>query len=106
MAEYFDTLETRDPELRERAMLAALTRQLVHAKAHAPAFARILAAIDPARVTSRGALAQLPVTRKSELLELQKTERPFGGFATHARGEAARVFASPGPIYETESGRP
>ncbi len=106
MTEHFDTLETRDPEVRERALLAALPRQLVHAKTHAPAFARILAGIDAAAVTSRAALARLPVTRKSELLELQRAARPFGGFAALARGEAARMFASPGPIYELESRRP
>ena len=106
MTEHFDALETRDPEARERALLAALPLQLAHAKTHAPAFARILGGIDPAAVTSRAALARLPVTRKSELLELQKAARPFGGFAALARGEAARVFASPGPIYEPESRRP
>jgi phenylacetate-CoA ligase len=103
---HFDTLETRDPEVRERAQLAALPRQLAHAKAHAPAFARILAGVDPAAVTSRAALAGVPVTRKSELLDLQKAARPFGGFAAFARGEPARVFASPGPIYEPEGRRP
>ncbi|HYQ99259.1 MAG TPA: AMP-binding protein [Casimicrobiaceae bacterium] len=102
MIEHFDTLETRDPEIRERALLAALPRQLAHAKAHAPAFARILADVDPAAVTTRAALAKVPVTRKSELLELQKAARPFGGFAAFARGEPARIFASPGPLYEPE----
>ena len=106
MAEYFDTLETRDPELREREQLARLPRQIAHAKARAPAFARFLAAVDPAAVTTRDALARLPVTRKSELLELQKAGRPFGGFAATRWGEAARVFASPGPIYEPEGKRP
>ncbi len=110
MAEYFDTLETRDPELRDREQLARMPRQIAHAKANAPAFARILAAVDPAAVTTRAALAQVPVTRKSELLELQKASRPFGGFAathwgSHAVGPA-RVFASPGPIYEPEGRRP
>jgi phenylacetate-CoA ligase len=106
MTDHFDTLETRDPEVRERALMAALPRQIAHAKARAPAFARILADVDPAAVTSRAALARVPVTRKSELLERQKAARPFGGFAAHARGEAARVFASPGPIYEPEGRRP
>ncbi len=106
MTEHFDTLETRDPEIRERAMLAALPRQIAHAKANAPAFARILADVDPAAITSRAALARLPVTRKSELLELQKASRPFGGFAALARGQAARLFASPGPIYEPEGRAP
>src|SRR5512143_2583306 len=85
MNEHFDTLETRDPEIRERELLAALPRQLAHAKAHAPAFARILADVDPATVTTRAALAEVPVTRKSELLELQKAARPFGGFAALGR---------------------
>jgi phenylacetate-CoA ligase len=106
MTEYFDTLETRDPEVRERALCAALPRQIAHAKMNAAAFARILAGVDPAAVTSRVALAQVPVTRKSLLLELQKGSRPFGGLAATRRGEAARVFASPGPIYEPEGRRP
>ena len=110
MPQYFDTLETRDPELRERALLAALPRQIAHAKANAPAFARVLASVEPAAVASRAALAQIPVTRKSELLELQKASRPFGGFAAARWGAPAagpaRVFASPGPIYEPEGRRP
>jgi phenylacetate-CoA ligase len=104
--EHYDALEKRDPELREREQLGALARQIAHAKAHAPAFARILAAVDPAAVTSRAALAQIPVTRKSELIEIQKGARPFGGFAASRWGAGsagpARVFASPGPIYEPE----
>src|SRR5437762_139802 len=102
MADYFDTLETRDPELRERAQLAALPAQLAHAKAHAPAYARLLADVDPGEVSSRAALSRLPVVRKSDLQELQKSDRPFGGLATIAWGDVPLVFASPGPIYEPE----
>jgi phenylacetate-CoA ligase len=105
-AEHFDARETRDPERREREQLGQLARQIAHAKAHAPAYARILAGIDPAAVASRASLAQVPVTRKSELLEIQKAARPFGGFAATQWGRAGdaplRVFASPGPIYEPE----
>jgi phenylacetate-CoA ligase len=102
MPEHFDALETRDPETRERAQLAALPARIALAKSRTRAYARIFADFDPASVTTRAALARLPVTRKSELLELQKTERPFGGFAATRWGEARRVFASPGPIYEPE----
>src|SRR5437762_3227015 len=102
MADYFDTLETRDPELRERAQLAALPAQIAHAKAHAPAYARLLADVDPGEVSSRAALSRLPVVRKSDLQELQKSDRPFGGLATIAWGDVPLVFASPGPIYEPE----
>jgi len=81
MSEHFDTLETRDPELRERAQLAALREQIAYARANAPWFGRTLSGIDAADIDSRAALAALPVVRKAELLELQKADRPFGGFA-------------------------
>ncbi|HTQ02031.1 MAG TPA: AMP-binding protein [Casimicrobiaceae bacterium] len=106
MSDYFDRLETRDPALRERDQLAALRRQVAHAKAHAPAFAQRLAAVDPTAIDSRAALAALPVTRKSELAELQKARPPFGGLAATHWGEARRVFQSPGPLYEPEGARP
>ena len=102
MSEHYDALETRDPEQREREQLALLRAQVAYAKANAPAFARTLAAIDPADVTSREALSQLPVLRKSELAELQRADRPFGGLAAARRGAVKRVFASPGGIYEPE----
>ena len=104
--EHFDTLETRDPEERERAALAALRRQVAHAKAHAPGFAAILAGVDPAAIDSRAALAALPVTRKSDLVAHQKAARPFGGLAAVARGGAGHYFASPGPIYEPAGRQP
>jgi phenylacetate-CoA ligase len=99
---HYDSLETRDPEQRERANLGALAEQISHAKAKAPAFARLLADVDPREITTRAGLAKLPVTRKSQLVDLQKDERPFGGLAAAGWGEIARVFGSPGPIYEPE----
>ncbi len=102
MAEHYDALETRDPKERERALMAALPRQLGHAKANAPAFARILAGVDPREITSRKALAQLPVTRKSDLKALQQAAPPFGGLAATAPGQLARLYMSPGPIFDPE----
>ncbi|THJ31890.1 phenylacetate--CoA ligase [Lampropedia aestuarii] len=108
MTSPLDALETRAPQEREQALLAALPAQIAHAQAHSQAFASILQGVDAAAVTSRAALAQLPVTRKSELLERQQHVRAqggnvFGGFATIGFGAAMpRVFASPGPIYEPE----
>jgi phenylacetate-CoA ligase len=104
---FHDTRETRDAEARERELLIRLPAQIAHARAAAPAFGRLLADVDPDSVTSREALATLPVTRKSELLELQKAARPFGGFSAVGWGAACRrVFASPGPLYEPEGARP
>ena len=100
--DYYDNLETRDPAQRERELLARLPKQVAHARDHAPYFREALAGIDPAAIDSRAALARLPVLRKHELIELQKSRRPFGGLATSAWGRLGRVFASPGPIYEPE----
>ena len=108
MSEFFDALETRDPAEREAALMAALPRQIAHAQAHSAALGEILAGVDAAAVTSRAALARLPVTRKSELLARQQASRAagrdaFGGFAAVRYGPAMpRLYASPGPIYEPE----
>ena len=109
MTKFYDALETRNTQEREAALLAALPGQVAHAQRHAPAFGQILAGVDAAGITTRAALARLPVTRKHELLERQQAERShnvFGGFATAGFGATMpRVFASPGPIYEPEGTR-
>ncbi len=105
MADHYDSLETRDPAERERALMAALPAQVEHAKARAPGFARVLADVEPREVTSRAALAKLPVTRKSELLERQRAAPPFGGLNATPPGHLARIFMSPGPIFDPEGRR-
>lgn len=106
MSKFFDDLETRAPATREAQLMATLPAQVAHAQTASPAFASILAGVDATRVHSREALAQLPVTRKHELLERQQAGRatdPFGGFSALSRGpEMSRIFSSPGPIYEPE----
>ncbi len=106
---FFDELETRDPELRERQQFNALVEQIAHAKKHAPTFASLLADVDPYAIASRAALATLPVLRKSELMARQKegpdTHRPFGGLTAPKTGRLARIFVSPGPIYDPEGRR-
>ncbi|WP_307646546.1 phenylacetate--CoA ligase family protein [Variovorax boronicumulans] len=106
MTDHYDKLEIRDPAERERDLLAALPKQIAQAQTATSAFKKILDGVKPVDITTRQALEQLPVTRKSELLELQKQRRaddPFGGFASIVRGpRMPRVFASPGTIYEPE----
>jgi phenylacetate-CoA ligase len=106
MTEYYDSLETRDPAERERALLAALPAQIAHAQKNAPGFSRILAGIDAQSVTSRAALARLPVTRKSDLADLQKRQAPLGGLNATPLSKLAKIFVSPGPIYEPEGPKP
>ena len=134
LSAFYDALETRTPQAREAALLAALPAQIAHAQSHTAAFAESLRGVDASRITSRLALAALPVIRKHELVERQRAARQaavvhvnrddtsdtsntndsarvFGGFAAIGWGgqhgdpsSALRVFASPGPIYEPEGG--
>jgi len=103
---FYDANETRDPAERETALMAGLPRVIAAAKEAAPAYRERLARIDPATIDNRAALAELPLTRKSELITLQRQNPPFGGFTTIGLGDIGRVFASPGPIYEIEARRP
>jgi phenylacetate-CoA ligase len=113
VSSHFDALETRGADEREAAIAAALPLQL-HAAQQVPAMHERLAAVEPASVNSRAALARLPVTRKAELLARQQAQRvsdPFGGYSAigwrNLRGlqGARRAYQSPGPIYEPESAR-
>lgn len=115
MTDFYDALEQRDPAEREAALMAALSGHLAFAQQATGAFAELLAGVDAAAVTSRAALARLPVVRKHELLARQQALRaqdPFGGFSAigwrglRAGRGAKRVFQSPGPIYEPEGDHP
>jgi len=105
MTEFYDSLETRDQAAREADLIQAVANQVAHAKAHAPAYTELFADVNPADLTSTGAIAQLPLTRKSDLIEMQKARRPFGGLAAVSGNDLAYIFASPGPIYEPGSKR-
>ncbi|WP_458761239.1 phenylacetate--CoA ligase family protein [Afipia sp. TerB] len=104
MTQHYDTLETRSAAERDAANFARLPEVLA-AAAKAPAYAERFKGIDLASVTSREALAKLPVLRKSELPALHKAAPPFGGFVAHAPGSFGRLFTSPGPIFEPEPAR-
>lgn len=105
-AQFYDTLETRDPAEREAAMMGALPQIIAAAKERSPAYRRLLASVHPKDIIDRRSLAELPLTRKSSLIELQRQDPPFGGFVAAPLSELRRVFVSPGPIYEPEGRRP
>jgi len=104
--DYFDKLETRDEMTRSLALQMDLPKQIAHAKSSATAYTDILADVDASAVTSLDALAALPVTRKSDLMERQAADKPFGGLASAGPGNMVRVYASPGPVYEPEGEGP
>jgi phenylacetate-CoA ligase len=102
MTTHYDALETRAPAIREADLFSRLPDVLRKAMT-APAYAKHLSGIDPADITSRAALARLPVLRKSDLPALHKAAPPFGGFVVSAPGAFARLFTSPGSIFEPEA---
>src|SRR6266849_4097660 len=101
MTDFYDQLETRDPQARAREQFVALAQTIARALA-APGWAKQLAGVDAKSVTSRAALAKLPLLRKSDLVALQKERPPFGGFNVTPPGKVKRLLMSPGPIFEPQ----
>jgi phenylacetate-coenzyme A ligase PaaK-like adenylate-forming protein len=100
--DHYDSKETRSPSMREAELFSGLPAILRKAM-EAPGYAERLRGIDPAAITSRSALATLPVLRKSDLPALHKAASPFGGFVSKPPGAFARLYTSPGPIFEPEA---
>jgi phenylacetate-CoA ligase len=105
MTANLDELERRDPEAREADLLFRLPAIVARAL-EAPGYRRHLAGVDARAVTSRAALAALPVLRKSDLPALQAGEPPFAGLSPSPMSAHARLFLSPGPIFEAEGTGP
>jgi phenylacetate-coenzyme A ligase PaaK-like adenylate-forming protein len=106
MSAFYDALETRAPAERERDLFERLPAQLDAARSRSAYYAERLRDVDVAKVTSRAALAALPLTRKSELSQLQRARLPFGGLNATPPSQLARILMSPGPIYDPEGRRP
>ncbi len=102
MGDYFDNAEIRSPQDREHDLFSRLPTFLAAAMEGAPGLAKWLDGIDPASVASREALAELPVLHKADLMEIQRQDPPFGGFASEAALKGGRAFLSPGPIWEPQ----
>ena len=101
MPDFYDALETRTPDVREREQFEQLAVLVARAMS-APGWAEQLAGVDPRALTTRAALAALPVLRKSELKDRQQARPPLGGYALAAPGKLKRLLMSPGPIFEPE----
>jgi phenylacetate-CoA ligase len=106
MSEYYDERETRSHDARAAALAKALPAQIANAKAKTRHFAAALDDVEPESITSAAALRDLPVLRKAELIDRQWGDPPFGGLVATETSALARVFQSPGPIYEPEAARP
>ncbi|MEM9205921.1 MAG: AMP-binding protein [Pseudomonadota bacterium] len=106
MTEFYDDLETRDPEKRETAHFQSLGPFLQQVASEAPGWAKRLDGVDLQAVKSRADLVQIPVLRKPEMMAAQTENPPFGGFAAINPGQGGRIFMSPGPVYEPQGKGP
>jgi phenylacetate-coenzyme A ligase PaaK-like adenylate-forming protein len=82
----------------------AVREVVAHAHTHSAAFRRRLdaAGVAPREVRGQGDLGRIPVLRKDELPALQAAHPPFGELLGTPAGQLARVFMSPGPIYDPQ----
>lgn len=101
MTGQYDSLEIRDPAVREREQFAQMPAAIAHAMS-APGWARHLGGADAKAINSRVALAKLPVLRKADLVAMQKEAPPFGGLNVTPVANVKRLLMSPGPIFEPE----
>jgi len=102
MKQYFYERECQNPELREQSLLERLPAFITYAKQECRHYSQILQHIDAEKITSRELLAQLPITRKSDLIRIQEKDAPFGGLNAKT-ANLGRIFQSPGPIYDPEN---
>ncbi len=103
MADFFDEADTEPDAAREEKLFSRLPAFLTAARAAAPGLDAWLKGHDIAPVRSRAALAALPVMRKDDLMALQGANPPFGGLVDPAALRGARVFMSPGPVFEPQA---
>jgi phenylacetate-CoA ligase len=99
---YFDDLETRPATARRLFLERKLVQALKHAFKHAPSAREIMdrAHVKPGDIRSIKHLVRLPITRKPDLIELQKSRPLYGGFLTINPENVECVFISQDSIYE------
>ncbi len=101
-SDFFDELETMSPEARKEYLDQRLSQAIDHAYRNAPAARAIMerAGVTPVDIRTVKDLEKLPITRKTDLIELQQANPPFGGFLAIPIEDVERIFIPPGPAYE------
>jgi len=100
--ELFDELEVMPIETREKYQNEKLSQTIDYAYHNSPAATELFdkAGVSPNQIRTTKDLERLPITRKTDLIELQRAKPPYGGFLAIPTENVDRVFISPGPIYE------
>jgi phenylacetate-CoA ligase len=104
VGDYYDKLETMSPARRQQYLNRKLHEQAVYAYSHSPAVKTSFdkAGVKPGEIKTTKDLEKLPIIRKTDLLEMQKADLPYGGVMGMLIENIERVFISPGPIYEIQ----
>ena len=95
-------LETMPLKKRNEYLNQKLRGIIQYAYKHSSAIKNKLdsAGLKPKDIRSVKDLERLPITKKAELVELQKKNPPFGGFEGIPINQMRRIYVSPGPILE------
>jgi phenylacetate-CoA ligase len=105
--EYFDDLETMTLEARKVYLDRVLNEHMTHTYRHSPVVKKLFddAGVKPDQILEFKDFERLPITRKTDLMEMQKANPPYGGFIAMPVENVERLFISPGPIYEIQPSR-
>ena len=102
---FFDEEQERMPEKERPGFVRRILRETVqYAYEKAPAARKKMdeAGVHPKDILEVTDLAKIPLTRKADLKNIQKSELPFGGLAAVPPREMRRIYVSPGPTFDPE----
>jgi len=90
------------PKKRVEYLNQKLRGVIQYAYKHSAAFKDKLDSVGlkPKDIQTIKDLEKIPITKKTELMELQRERPPFGGFEGILINELRRIYVSPGPINE------
>ncbi len=99
-----NALERLPADEREKKMSEKLGRLIEYAYEKAPGFKARMdkAGLKPGDIKTSADLQRIPVLHKDDLIQLQKSDPPFGGYLAVPLSEIDHVYQSPGPIYDPQ----
>jgi len=89
--------ETMDPEERDARNLERLRRHLEAVRSTSAFYRQRLADVDVDALTSREALAEVPTVSKTDIIEDQRQQPPYGSLIGCDPEEVVRLYIGPGP---------
>ncbi len=95
MTEHLDRYETRPPHSRDVELFRNLRGMISVARPRAAALRKQVRGIDLSTIKTRSDLARIPIIRRSELLERQAEDKPFGGLAAARTCTLKHILVTP-----------